>query len=434
MRIPNRKSTLVAATLLALLASCSTSKNDNANDPKKEGTAQAFKTPHERAGDKKLYQPISDMGIPVGTGYGVDLENENGIPFKCVDGTKESIPNTEGVLFHDQGFSQSDIEKSLGASADGKASFLKWGASARSSFIQKTRAQSVGLHYTVMTYNKDRSEVFLPSGRSEATKLYSSEEWLANCGSGYVAAQDYGSMLVLRFSLHLENKTLEQELKTSGSGKFSIGRLRADLNVKVRKSTSRGSLSVSAIQIGGKPSELGKILKSDDSEVGLIQSFFMCDVSRVDDCLKGLSSVEDYIAKVFPAQIADKTNGGSSLLASYPFKYQKNIGPEFNPGVDKFVVDSRSRLSDLYDAELSDAQIIAAHGGSAPEMVALAAKMSQNIEGVRDAMALCYIASSYQQCAKRAEELAISCAETVVPAGLGVGDSGQGGSGSENGD
>lgn len=424
---------LIFTGLVGFTACSSNHKDDQEQPAKTMGTAQGFKAPPSQAGETDRYSPIVEPGVPLGMGFAVDLNNHTGIPNKCVEGTLEDVPMQEGYFSLDADYTREDIEKSLGVSASGSYSAFTWGGSARASYAQKMREQSYGLNYVVFAYNKDHSKVFIPTSRSEAWKQSSQEEFLTSCGAGYVAAQDYGSMLFLKFSLILDQKDEEKNFGAGASGSYmGIAKLKASISANTRTKKATGKLSVSAFQIGGKPAELGKILKTN-ADGGLIESFALCDVSDIPKCLEGLRSIENYVANVYPAQIDDKEKGGSALLTTYPFLYPKNIGPEFNPGVDQFVLKARKDLSDLYNAEMDDLVKLKAFARpDDTDAQKIMTDAQKNVSEIRSATELCYRTSTYKQCAQRSEELTIACAATNVPEGFGVGDSREGNKGNDS--
>jgi hypothetical protein len=415
----------VAVMTCILMATFGCDKDDEKGAQQTKGSAKGFSTPPKEAGDADLYAPISETGVPVAPGSAIDLNNHKGIPNLCLDGKSIDVPQQEGFFSLDANFSRADLKQILGTSSGGSAKFLTWGASARASFDYTSRTQSKSINYLVFSYNKHHSKVFLPNARSETWKLATSEEWTQSCGDGYVAAQDFGSMILVQFSLQLTSGESDAKFSTSGSGNFlSFASLKASLSANQTKSRSSGSLSVSAVQIGGKPEELGKVLKRQSGEKGSLESFVMCDISDAAKCLEGLKAIEDYVADVFPKQIADKENGGGAVLRTYPFRYPKTIGGEFNPGVDQFVLKARKELIELYEAEMND---IAAFQSSkkkadeaSQEMLELA---KLNISNIRKAAELCYNTATYQACVAQAEDVKISCAETVAPEVFSTGSS-----------
>lgn len=426
----------LGASLLGVLTliACGEAKN-GAGEAAPQGSARGFKSAPAAAGNPGLYAPIIEPTSPLAMGFAVDLNNHSGIPNRCVDGTIETVPQQEGYLSLDADSSRDEIESNLGVKADAKVKFLKWGGSARGHFAQAMRSNSYGLNYVVFAYNKHHSKVFIPTGRNAAWKNASPEEWNESCGGGYVAAQDYGSMLIVKFSLQLENKAETRDWGGRAGGSYlSMAKLRASLSGNSKTKRSKGTLSLSAIQVGGKPAELGKLLKTGDDK-GVIESFALCDVSDAEKCLAGLRSIENYIANEFPKQMDDKESGGPAVLTTYPFKYAKTVGSDFNPGLDTFVQKARGDLTDLYEAEMRDVETLKAFAkkddADAQETLT---KATANVSAIRQATELCYRTATYQECATRAEELALACAETVVPSGLGTGDSGQGNTPSNSGE
>lgn len=408
------KVALLALGLLGSLSACS--KKEGNSDQQPNGSAKGFGTVPEKAGDKSRYKPMPETGSPVGLGYAVDLNNETGISNRCVDGTMETIPVQDGAMFLDANFTRKEIDSYLSASASGSVSFLAWGASASGSYSQKLREDSYGLNYIMLAYHKDKSEVFLPSARTEMWKLASPTEFRANCGDGYIAARDKGSLIIVKFSLALDEKSERKDWGASGGGHFlSFAKLRTQIQGNSGKKISTGALSVSIYQRGGKPAEIGKLLKAPDSESGLVENFALCSVHEVEKCLKSLRSIETYVADVFPKQIDDKENGGSAVIMHYPFIYPISLGADFNPGVDAFVVNGRKLLDRLYTEELDDvARLLADANVKDAAVESMIAKARANVSAIREAAKICYETESYQQCAPRAEELIAACAETDV--------------------
>jgi hypothetical protein len=408
---------IISLASTMMLSSCNPDNiNNGSKGPKTEVNGKGYLgAPPKQAGKKSRYAPIVEPGSPVGMGFGIDMNNHRGIPNRCIEGVVETIPQQEGMISLDASYSQSDIERFMGGSTSGGVKLLSWGASARATFSQKTREQNFGLNYIAFAYNKDHSKVFVPSERSTTWDLASPEEWNLSCGEGYVAAQDFGSMLIIKFSLHLNNKTVERSFGSSARGNYlSFAKLKGSLSGRQKTKKVSGTLSVSAIQIGGKPAELGKILKSG-SKKGVIENFALCDLNDMEKCLAGLSSIETYMADVFPKQIEDKKNGGSAILRTFPFIYPRNIGSDFNPGLDEFVLKSRKDLRRLYEEEMSDIVTLKQYADDDDEeSQTTLAKAENNVAQIRAVSELCYETSTYQECAAKTEQIAIDCAETYV--------------------
>ncbi len=407
------------ALLATILAACMESPDQSNAAPQLKLESTGFRSPPGKAGDASRYKAITEPGVPIGLGFGVDVENEAGIPSRCLEGKVESIPQQEGAFFISGDFSKEELNRVIGVSGGGGINLGKWGLSSRGQFAHKTHQEQFGLNYIAVAINKDHSKVFIPDQRSEAMKHLSTEEFITRCGSGYVAAQDFGSLLIVRFSLRLSNRSGDNSFGNTTSGSFmSFAKLRASISANQGTKGVSGSLSMSALQVGGKPSELGKLLKTS-SEKGIIETFPLCDVKEVEKCLAGLRSIEEYLSETFPKQIADKENGGSAVLATYPFLYPKTMGPDYNPGLDEYVLKARKELSRLYEVEMSDIAMInqfaSASDQGAKEIVE---KATANVAAIREATQLCYDPATYQQCAMRAEEIGIACTETNVPANM----------------
>lgn len=428
---------LIAKTLTLGVAGVAACTSGGESDAPKKGTSVGFmKALPAEAGDASAYSPMAEPSGRFPPGFAVDLDNHAGIPARCIDGTVETVPQQEGYLALDAEFSRNELDAVLGVKTGGSVKFLKWGASARGHFSHTTRSKDYALKYMVVSYNKHHTKVFVPTGRTETWKNASTEEWRKSCGGGYVAAVDYGSLLIIKFSLKLSDKQVEKEWGGSASGNYlSFAKLRASISGNQKTKEAKGELTLSAIQIGGKPAELGKILKAPDSEKGMIENFALCNVEDVPTCLASLRSVEEYLAETFPKQMEDEKNGGPAVMTTYPFIYPKMMGAEFDPGVDQFVVKAREDLTSLYEEEMTDVTTIAHYkddGDEDAEKIMKAAE--KNASDIREAMELCYQPSTYKQCAARAEELRIACAATVVPAQMGVGESGEGNMGSNSGE
>jgi hypothetical protein len=405
----------VASIGMAFITACSVIEKKK-NAPPQKGSGRGFNAPPAEAGDGE-YAPIMDTSTPVGMGYGVDLRNQKGIPNKCVDGNVDSIPQQDGFFSLDATFKREEILEVLGGSIGGGVSLPIWGASAKASFSKAISTSNNSLEYFVYVSNKDHSEVFVPTGRTEASKNLSKEEWLSDCGGAYVAAKDYGSSLMIKFSLTLRGKGIKQDAGGEASGNYlSFASLKASISKHMENSNNSGYLSVTAYQTGGKPAELGKILKKEGSDAGLIESFALCDGKDLKGCMAGLRSIEDYISNVFPKQMEDKTNGGSSVLRTYPFKYPVNIGGGFNPGLAVYVENARNNLAILYKDEMQDlAVLVDPRRTPSDELDAIISKAKANVSAIRSATQLCFETATYPECATNSEELTISCSETIIP-------------------
>lgn len=430
-------SALLALSLVAL-AACSSSKGNDAPE-QKEGSGRGFKSLPPEVGDPAAYKEMIEPHTPAILGAGIEANNHKVIPNRCIDGTTQTVPNQEGMFSLDADYTRTDIEKALGVSTSGGVKFMGFGASARASYAQKMREQSYGLNYVVFVYAKHHSEVFLPTGRNANWKNANTDEWLKSCGTGYIAAQDYGSMLIIKFSLALEDKSVQTSWGGGASGSYlSFAKMKAAVNKMASEKKSKGTLSLSAIQVGGKPAELGKLLAHTSSEDGtssVVQSFSLCDISDVAKCLKGLDAIDAYVSTDYPKQMEDMKTGGPAIMTTYPFPYPKMMGADINPAIEGYVVKARQTLSDLYDQEMDDVVKINTYAKKTDkDALAIADQAMLNVTAIREASELCYNTSTYQECNVKTDELTAACALTNPPAELGVGDSGNGNRGSDQGE
>ena len=409
------------------LATCSSDKKKADPVPNTAGSAKGFKAPPAKLGKTDQYRPILEPEVPLALGAGVELENGTGITNKCLEGTVEKIPVQEGFLSLDAEYSRDEVESILtgdvGGEASGSWKGLSGQISARRSFSEKLIKNTSKFSYMVFAYNKHHSKIFTPTGRSAVSKDLTGADWFASCGTGYVAGADYGSMIMISFSLNLSKKEGVKETKTSadGGGNFwSFAKLRADISSNSFEKTVNqiGTLSVSVYQKGGKPEELGKILKGTKSEGGggLIESFALCNVADTKACLEGLRGIENYLSEVFPAQIADTENGGAAVLSHYPFKYPNNIGQNVNPAYTADVAKARIDLANLHETEMQEALEMKAKARQDDnEAQGILTKMNNNVSEIRKAAKSCFKTEEYEKCVDAFDKLRMACAETKVP-------------------
>lgn len=391
---------------------------DTKDNPVVSGNAEGFGSePPKEAGKRDRYMPITEPNSVMALGTAVDLDNQKGYPTGCLEGTTQLVRGQEGVLDLESDYTMNELDSFVGMSASGGVKFLSWGASARGHFSRKLREKNYALNYVAFNFVKDRSEIFHPVKRSSYYDTLSGEDFVDSCGTGYVAAQDFGAMVLIKFSLELNSRSEQKSWGASAKGNYlSLFKLQAAISGNSGSKRSKGRLSVSALQIGGKPSELGKILGTQ-SKGGLIQNFALCDVYDVEKCLKGLKSVEEYLGVHFPKQLEEE--GNSAVLRTYPFVYPKTLGSDHNPGISDFVIRARTKLRELYETEMEKISAMAPFAQDGDENAQeIIEQVKENVSDIRDAASKCYETATYQECTELTEEVSFKCAETVIPAGI----------------
>lgn len=186
------------------------------------------------------------------------------------------------------------LAESLGIDVEVKGSF----ASAAASFYRATASDDLSIAYTYgsATSFKDLSMTTGYRVASDYASITSPVAWYQKCGDSVVSKVSRGTSLFtafkLRFSSSDDKKTFESKFNVKSF-------VSASAALKAAQSVAKTNVSVevSAVQVGGVPTELGKVLEGASAST--------CSMADPNACVGYLTSVERYATKEYPAQFRD---------------------------------------------------------------------------------------------------------------------------------
>ncbi len=166
------------------------------------------------------------------------------------------------------------------------------------------------------------------------------------CGDYYISQYDQGALLLMNLSIELNSKYQKEQFKASSGGSFGdIFSASAKIETLAKSLKLTGSVSIQAFQIGGDPTQLGKILSKDTSGNYYI---LRCSIDNMASCKQAADGILDYANSKFSTQFNFDTNTGLTPLGSgftikQPIYYIGLAPPKFL--VDQTVIDARNKLS-----------------------------------------------------------------------------------------
>jgi hypothetical protein len=176
-------------------------------------------------------------------------------------------------------------------------------------------------------------------------------------GDMLIESLPLGALLLINFQIHFNSFTDKQQFDDAASvkGLKDIFSASDSIQYIVQQSGARGSIEVSAYQLGGDPSQLAQIFAKKTADSYYITS---CRLDDLKDCGIAISHTIDYAKDGFSQQI--KVVGGKpqGILTTVGDPAKEPYAAIFNivdpPDPSKDVINARKQLSKIYDQTLSE--------------------------------------------------------------------------------
>jgi len=209
----------------------------------------------------------------------------------------------------------------------------------------------------------------------------------ANCGDKFISEQQLGGMLYVAVKLKFHTRQEKLKFNASlGADINSLLKLTENLSKAANSVQRDGALSVTAFQMGGDPTKLGKILgaKSGADSVSMLS----CSLDNLRDCHKAINAILVYASDSsqgnFPAQF--KTDDSHSLIGPGVLKNILQSTTTVAPVklgqslVTQAINDARAKISHDYQCALRQNIYIR---GLLTQRIPLSADYVQQLDGLK---------------------------------------------------
>lgn len=344
----------------------------------------------------------------LGAGWSSDTDALAG---QCLLGTMDYVGASSASLSMDVLYNYQDFLQQLNFYVD--SSFTGLGFQARVadnySHMLEDTAYTQTFIYRATVFLKNRHFV-PPKNKSPLTWIgqqYAQDpvSFRANCGDKFISEQKIGGVLyvAVKFKFHTAKEKSNFNLSVS----TKVGSL-IKLNVSLYKGTSLlgrdSSIAVSAFQIGGDPTKLGKILGAKSGAITV--PVLNCRLDNLNACHETINQIVEYATASnpgdFPTQF--KIDDQQSLVGPGVIKNilqnvttvaPVKIGPSL---ATQAIIDARTKLSKLYQTALIETNevnnLLANHVplsfDYAQKLTTMKKNINHNDTVLRDAGGICY--------------------------------------------
>ncbi len=304
----------------------------------------------------------NDLSTALGEGWSTD----NDVPVgQCLSGTMDYIGTPSGSVSMDTAYTYDDVMDQLDYKGDGGFSLPGFEGEVAVNYAHLLKDTDYSQTFVY------RATIFLKSRHFVASNQQSPLTWIgqqyvqdpvnfrAYCGDKFVTEQQIGGVLyaavTFRFMTKDEKSAFNSSLKINLG---SLARLNENLSTAVSAVHQSGAISVTAFQIGGDPTKLGRILgvKPGSTEAPLLS----CGLSDLAACRKTISEILAYAASPeegnFSTQFKEDNLAspiGPGVIHNVFQNYATIVPVKMGPSlVTQDILDARARVSQKYEKSL----------------------------------------------------------------------------------
>jgi hypothetical protein len=331
-----------------------------------------------------ILQPIKHSDVAVltgeavgyGLGYGYSSDYAKSTVLCLNLGATSYVGSSQGVVSLGDQISEQTLASQLHISVNGSASAGTFSASASSSFYNSTFTGSFSQTFIYQTSLKFKSPNYnIPQTGNILNRLgqiYQNNpiEFRKICGNKYINQLEKGGSLYILVKLNFLTQQQKQAFDASVGGSVGFGSLSASIQKSIQKMNLQGDISIKALQIGGNPSQLGKILQGGQSTAPVLQ----CSFKNLTACTQTLNNVLTYAtgssSQDFPQQFPSTatapdpalagTIGYSALGYAYagvPISAPSQLTPQVIAARNTLASDYHQTLQNLSRANFLDGQL-----------------------------------------------------------------------------
>jgi hypothetical protein len=393
---------LVAAAATALTAACAVPTE--ASSIAEIGCVEdALTIRHQVAPDA--------MQLP-GAGLGYNTRTGQVAATACLDVDMPARGNQSSDVRFSSQMDTAQASSALSIDVDAKAHYGIY--EGQGSFKMAREATSSSGSYTILL-NASQLGPLLQSNRialaADKAELRKSDPatFLRTCGDQVVTSIQYGSRLNIAYRVSFASDELKQEMtgSLSASAKF------AELSTKLSSASSsqkKGiTISLSATQVGGDPSQLTRVIDP--------KSAVTCSGDNLDACIKLAEVALTYASDTYPKQFSATSAYAPLSFSTAPYAAVGLSGVDY-PEAPAAIVTARKKLQTAFDtvvAVRSLADVRATNRAYATDEVkAVQAALDADNAALQTAVPVCFDAVETAQSGSEPE--AIACVAAVKDA------------------
>ncbi|MBI1859461.1 MAG: hypothetical protein HYR96_00905 [Deltaproteobacteria bacterium] len=294
----------------------------------------------------------------LGTGYATDRQSFGAVA--CVTGTPVFAGASEASLNFDQSMSETQLADSLGVSAGGKFRYGVAEVSASAKFFNESQSTAYSTSAIYNATYKFKSEILSePKLSTRGLELDTNyERWAQTCGNEYIYQRDLGAKIFFSIRVDFASQYDKSLFETHFSLTAPMVSVGADFQKISSRLSKRTSVTVRALQIGGKVEKLSTIFPSTeaaDKNARLL--FVQCASGEYKNCFSVLESALAYATDTkegFPSQISPELGtsevGGPAILSYQTVPYTAaGIYPKNYPHLKEAVEIDRAYIADRFE-------------------------------------------------------------------------------------
>ncbi|WP_039456761.1 hypothetical protein [Candidatus Jidaibacter acanthamoebae] len=295
-------------------------------------------------------------------GYGFSSDSQQLSTQHCYNVTTFSS-GQHGEVKLNTAYSFSELQKMLKIDVTSKGKFGIFSGSAEAEYMKSIQDDYYSMSLNYLQYMADRVKVQLAGAGQNVLNAFGREIYNSNeakpyfgliCGDKYIDSYDEGALLTMSINLNFANHYEKEEFKAKASASWgNIFSASGEIQKIANALNIGGSVSIQALQVGGDPSQLSRILNKDSS--GKYYAL-TCDLKAMDNCIKAASGLLDYAVNDFSTQISFKNNTGLTPLGTGFAHSEKIDHIGLTPPktlVNSTVIEDRNLLSELLETNKS---------------------------------------------------------------------------------
>lgn len=279
-----------------------------------------------------------------------------------LDNTSVNYENMQNAINLSQTIDHEELAKNLNVDASASGGWGLFSGSASAGFMRHTENNQFRENFTFSERyftnavldisNLPASTDALTPAAAGLYNKYGISEFTNRYGDKFIKELPMGAFLIVNLQLSFSTSADKEKFDGSLSGGFgSIFNASATIQRAVSSVRARGTVEVSAYQLGGDPSELPGIFAQKASGGYYITT---CSLDNLQDCQGAIDGIINYAQTNFnrqikPVGVGQKPTGnlvvvGEPELESYAGKFR--IFP--SPPLDPSVLEQRFELATLY--------------------------------------------------------------------------------------
>lgn len=365
---------------------------------------------------------ISSLTLRLGDGFSTNNHLSIGETALNLKDTKITYSGMQSTIFLTQTIEKSELAKIFNIDLTANGGWGLFSASASAAYLRHIEDNQFTENFAFMEryYVHSLLDISsipanLDSLTDNARDLYTHQgikNFTIRYGDSFIVDLPIGAVLVANIQLNFVTALDKQKFDATINGKFgSIFSAGANLQAAINKAKVKGTVEVSAFQIGGTPENLPNVFTKKPNADYYITT---CSLENLKDCRDAINGIIEYAQVDFRKQIAAQKIGakpegnlvpvGEPYLMTYSSKF--NLLPA--PKLDSSVLKHRLALAELFN-ELRHHKTFFDHYLTSPVAAyftvaadkllhSIQADLEWNLSLVNQFGPLCYVSGEEEKC------------------------------------